>query len=137
MERDHNHDSGSRRPSHCSNARNDQTALTLVLYTKQSDDSPGILASARLPARRRSDVLNKIMQHRTVLGRRMKEYAMFDELAGRINATTLRLKQAHAILNLFETDFGRPAVTLEEIKEWAYAQEDEQLRSRVDQLLSN
>jgi len=63
---------------------------------------------------------------------------MFDELAGRINATTLRLKQAHAMLNLFETDFGRPAVTLEEIKEWAYAQqEDEQLRSRVDQLLSN
>jgi hypothetical protein len=67
----------------------------------------------------------------------MKEYAMFDELAGRINATTLRLKQAHAMLNLFETDFGRPAVTLEEIKEWTYAQEDEQLPSRVDQLLSN
>ena len=62
---------------------------------------------------------------------------MFDELAGRINAKTLRLKQAHAMLNLFETDFGRPAVTLEEIKEWAHAQEDEQLRSRVDQLLSN
>src|SRR6516165_1590275 len=139
MERDHNHDSGSRRPSHCSNARNDQTALTLVLYTKQSGDSPGILAPERLPTRRRSDVLNtnKIMQHRTVLGRRMKEYAMFDELAGRINATTLRLKQAQAMLNLFETDFGRPAVTLEEIKEWTYAQEDEQLPSRVDQLLSN
>ena len=97
----------------------------------------GILASERLSTRRRSDVLNKIMQLRTVLGRRMKEYAMFDELAGRINATTLRLKQAHAMLNLFETDFGRPAVTLEEIKEWAHAQEDEQLRSRVDQLLSN
>ena len=62
---------------------------------------------------------------------------MFDELAGRINATTLRLKQAHAMLNLFETDFGRPATTLEEIKEWAHAQEDEQLRSRVDQFLSN
>jgi hypothetical protein len=133
MERDHNHDSGSRRPSHCSNPRNDQTALTLVLYTKQSDDSPGILASERLP----TDVLTKIMQHRTVLGRRIKEYAMFDELAGRINAKTLRLKQAHAMLNLFETDFGRPAVTLEEIREWARAQEDEQLRSRVDQLLSN
>ena len=62
---------------------------------------------------------------------------MFDELAGRSNATTLRLKQAHAMLSLFETDFGRPAVTVEEIKEWAHAQEDEQLRSRVDQLLSN
>src|SRR6516164_2224816 len=137
MERDHNHDTRSHCPSHCNSPRNDQTALTLVLYTKQSDDSSGILASERLPNRRRSDVLTKIMQHRTALGRRMKEYAMFDELAGRINATTLRLKQAHAMLNLFETDFGRPAVTLEEIKEWAYAQEDEQLRSRVDQLLSN
>jgi hypothetical protein len=30
----------------------------------------------------------------------------------------LRLKQAHAMLNLFETDCGRPAVSLEEIKEW-------------------
>src|SRR3974390_1495097 len=137
MEKDHNHDSGSRRPSHCSNARNDQTALTLVLYTKQSDDSPGILARERLPTRRRNDVLTKIMQYRTVLGRRMKEYAMFDELAGRIDAKTLRLKQAHAMLNLFETDFRRPAATLEEIKEWAHAQEDEQLRSRVGQLLSN
>ena len=137
MERDHNHDSGSRRPSHCSNARDDQTALTLVLCTKQSDDFPGILAPERLPTRRRSDLLTKIMQHRAVLARRMKEYAMFDELAGRIDAKTLRLKQAHAMLNLFETNFGRPAVTLEEIKEWTYAQEDEQLRSRVDQLLSN
>jgi hypothetical protein len=52
------------------------------------------------------------------------------------DAKTLRLKQAHAMLNLFETDCGRAAVTLEEIKEWAYAQENEQLRSRVDQFLS-
>ena len=37
------------------------------------------------------------------------------------------------MLNLFKPDFGRAAVTLEEIKDWAYAQEDEQLRSRVDQ----
>jgi len=49
----------------------------------------------------------------------------------------LRLKQAHAMLDLFETDCKRAAVTLEEIKEWAYAQEDERLRSRVDKLLSN
>src|SRR6516162_5701414 len=137
MERDHNHDTPSGRPSHCSNTRNvDQTALTLVLCTKQSGDSQGILAP-RLPTRRRSDVLTKSMHHRTVLGRRMKEYAMFDELTGRINAKTLRLKQAHAMLNLFEMDFGRPAVTIEEIKKWAHAQEDEQLRSRVDQVLSN
>jgi hypothetical protein len=135
MERDHNHDIRSRRPRHCSNARNDQTALTLVLRTKQSDDSLGILTPERWPTQRRGDVLTKIMQHQTVLSRRMKEYAMFDELAGRINAKTLRLKQAHAMLNLFETDFGRPAATLEEIKEWAHAQKDQQLRSRVAQLL--
>jgi hypothetical protein len=48
----------------------------------------------------------------------------------------LRLKQAHAMLNLFETDLGRVPVTLVEIKEWAAAQEDEQLRSRVDRFLS-
>ena len=35
---------------------------------------------------------------------------MFDELLGRISAMTSRLKQAHAMLNLFETDFGRPGV---------------------------
>jgi hypothetical protein len=117
--------------------RNDQTALTLGLCTKQSDDSLGILTPERLPTQRRRGVLIKIMQHQAVLGRRMKEYAMFDELAGRINARTLRLKQAHAMLDLYETDIGRPAATLEETKEWAHAQEDEQLRSRVAQLLSN
>ena len=64
---------------------------------------------------------------------------MFAEPVGgeEFEAKGLRLKQARAMLNLFETDFGRAAVTLEEIKEWAHAQEDEQLRSRVDQLLSN
>jgi hypothetical protein len=64
---------------------------------------------------------------------------MFDAPVGtaEFDPETLRLKQAHAMLNLFETDFGRAAVTLKEIKEWAYAQEDEQLRSRVDQFLSN
>jgi hypothetical protein len=64
---------------------------------------------------------------------------MFDEPVGSAesDAKRFRLKQAHAMLNLFETDFGRAAITLEEIKEWAAAQEDEQLRSRVDQFLSN
>jgi hypothetical protein len=64
---------------------------------------------------------------------------MFDEpvSAAEFDAKTLRLKQAHAMLDLFETDFGRAAASLEEIKEWAYAQEHEQLRSRVDRLLSN
>jgi hypothetical protein len=64
---------------------------------------------------------------------------MFDErdIGGQSDAKTFRLKQAHAMLALFEADFGRVASTLEEIKEWAYAQEHEQLRSRVDQFLSN
>jgi len=64
---------------------------------------------------------------------------MIDKMTGtaEYQAHILRLKQAHAMLNLFETDCKRAAVTLEEIKEWAYAQEDERLRSRVDQLLSN
>ena len=64
---------------------------------------------------------------------------MFDEPvgSGESDAKTLRLKQAHAMLNLFETDLGRVPVTLVEIKEWAAAQEDEQLRSRVDRFLSN
>jgi hypothetical protein len=64
---------------------------------------------------------------------------MFDEPVGSAEslAKTLRLKQAYAMLNLFETDLGRVPVTLEEIKEWAAAQEDEQLRSSVDRFLSN
>jgi hypothetical protein len=64
---------------------------------------------------------------------------MFDEPVGGAESESkgLRLKQAHAMLNLFETDFGRAAITLEGIKEWAAAQGDEQLRSRVDQFISN
>lgn len=47
-----------------------------------------------------------------------------------------RLKQAQAMLKLFEADRKRAAVTLEEIKEWAHAQDDEQLQFRVDLFLS-
>ena len=62
---------------------------------------------------------------------------MLDEVVDNAESAekTLRLKQAHAMLNLFETDLGRAPVTLVEIKEWAAAQEDEQLRSRVDRFL--
>jgi hypothetical protein len=35
------------------------------------------------------------------------------------------------MLELFETDLGRPATSLEEIKEWVYAEDDEQLRFRI------
>ena len=64
---------------------------------------------------------------------------MFDEahIAGESDAKNLRLKQAHAMLALFEIDSGRAASTLKEMKEWAYSQEHKQLRSRVDQFLSN
>jgi hypothetical protein len=67
-----------------------------------------------------------------------EEQAMIDEIVDRENsdAKALRFKQAHAMLHLFNTDCGRAAVTLEEIKEWANVQEDEQLRSRVHQFLS-
>ena len=50
---------------------------------------------------------------------------------------SLRHKQAQAMLDLFEVDCGRAAVTLEEIKEWASSQQDEELRSRVERLLSH
>ena len=64
---------------------------------------------------------------------------MLDEVGDNAESDekALRLKQAYAMLNLFERDRGRAAVVLEEIKEWAYAQEDEQLQLRVDQFLSN
>jgi hypothetical protein len=49
---------------------------------------------------------------------------------------SLRLKQAQAMFELFEADCDRAAVTLDEIKEWASTQEDDQLRLRVERLLS-
>ena len=64
---------------------------------------------------------------------------MIDEIvdSAKSDAETLRFKQAHAMLHLFKTDCGRAAVTVEEIREWATAQVDEQLRSRVHQFLSS
>jgi hypothetical protein len=47
----------------------------------------------------------------------------------------LRLKQAQAMLDLFEADRQRAAVTLEEMKEWATAQDQELLQSRIDHYL--
>jgi hypothetical protein len=48
---------------------------------------------------------------------------------------SLRHKQARAMLALFEVDRGRAAVTLDEIKEWASSQQDDELCSRVEQLV--
>jgi hypothetical protein len=44
-------------------------------------------------------------------------------------STLLRRKQAKVMLELFEADCGRAAVTLNEIKAWASAQQENQLRN--------
>jgi hypothetical protein len=63
---------------------------------------------------------------------------MFSEAIDETDADfqTFRHKQAQAMLDLFEKDRGQAAVALEEVKEWAYAQDNEHLQSRVDQFLS-
>jgi hypothetical protein len=48
----------------------------------------------------------------------------------------VRLEQARAMLELFKADRGRAAATLEEIKEWASAQDNEHLQLRVDDVLA-
>jgi hypothetical protein len=45
-------------------------------------------------------------------------------------------KQAQAMLDLYEADHGRAAITLEEIKQWAYRQNDDNLRCRLERFLS-
>ena len=45
-------------------------------------------------------------------------------------------KKAQAMLDLFKADCGRAAVTLDEVKEWASAQRDDELRLRVERLVS-
>ena len=47
------------------------------------------------------------------------------------DAQKWRLKQAQAMLDLFEEDHGRAAATLEELKKWASAQNEEHLQFRV------
>ncbi len=46
-----------------------------------------------------------------------------------------RLKQAQAMLDLFEGDRRRAAVTLEELREWASAQNENHLQFRVNRHL--
>jgi hypothetical protein len=47
----------------------------------------------------------------------------------------LRRKQAQAMLDLFEGDRRRAAVTLEELREWASAQNEDHLQFRVNRYL--
>ena len=49
---------------------------------------------------------------------------------------SLRHKQAQAMLELFAVDRGRAAVTLNEIKEWVSSQQEDELCSRVERLVS-
>ena len=44
-------------------------------------------------------------------------------------------EQARAMLDLFEEDRGRTPATLEEVREWAKAQNEEQLKFRVNRRL--
>ena len=44
-------------------------------------------------------------------------------------------EQAQAMLDLFEEDHGRAPATLEEVREWAKAQNEEQLKFRVNRRL--
>jgi hypothetical protein len=46
-----------------------------------------------------------------------------------------RLRQARALLDLFEEDSGRPAVTMDEVREWACAQDQDHLVFRVTHVL--
>jgi hypothetical protein len=50
-------------------------------------------------------------------------------------AAELRLQQAQAMLDLFEADRQRAAVTLGELREWANAQNEDHLSFRVNQYL--
>jgi hypothetical protein len=52
------------------------------------------------------------------------------------DARSDRLEQARAMLELFKADHGRAASALEEIKEWASTQNNEQLQFRLDQVLA-
>jgi hypothetical protein len=47
----------------------------------------------------------------------------------------LRRKRAKAMLDLFEWDRRRAAVTLEELREWAAAQNEDHLQFRVNRYL--
>ena len=50
-------------------------------------------------------------------------------------AKWLLREQAQAMLDLFEEDCGRTPCTLEEVREWARAQNDEYLKFRVNRRL--
>jgi hypothetical protein len=44
-----------------------------------------------------------------------------------------RLQQARALLELFEKDHGRPAATMDEVRQWTCAQDQEHLMLRLTQ----
>jgi hypothetical protein len=77
-------------------------------------------------------------QHADVGEFAVKSDAMFEQNLHEHESDmkSLRFKQAQAMLDLFEADCGRAALTLDEIKEWASAQQNDQLLLRVQSLIS-
>ena len=51
------------------------------------------------------------------------------------NTDRRRLKRARALLEMFEEDCGRRAVTVEELREWMGAQYTDQLQIRMNRRL--
>jgi hypothetical protein len=68
-------------------------------------------------------------------GRKRRRYAIPTEETDVDRAAELRRKQAQAMLDLFEGDRRRAAVTLEELREWASAQYEDHLQFRVNRHL--
>jgi hypothetical protein len=66
---------------------------------------------------------------------RKREVCHADNETAIDHAAELRLPQAQAMLDLFEADRQRAAVTLEELREWANAQNQGHLQFRVNQYL--
>jgi hypothetical protein len=58
------------------------------------------------------------------------------EVAGR-DADKGRLTRTRALLEMFEEDRGRPAATIEELREWMGAQRIDQLQARMNRRLNS
>jgi hypothetical protein len=75
------------------------------------------------------------------LRRFLRVYAMPNEISDddiiRDAEKWLLKEQAQAMLDLFEEDHGRTPGTLEEVREWASAQNNEDLKFRVNRRLNS
>jgi hypothetical protein len=75
------------------------------------------------------------------LRRFLRVYAMPNEISDddiiRDAEKWLLKEQARAMLDLFEEDHGRTPSTLDEVREWASAQNNEDLKFRVNRRLNS